>query len=115
MIVTKSSLVYFEVLTHPLLYILNSLYEFHRINRDRQPGQLVITAMSNGVHMKDSKHYSGEAIDLRSNNFASRELKREFRAGLETYLGPKFRVLLEGETTVNEHFHIQVKKGQSFP
>lgn len=115
MIITKSSLVYFDILTESLLYILNSLYEFHRINRDRHPDKLVITAMSNGVHTQNSKHYTGEAIDLRSNNFQSRELKREFRAGFETYLGPKFRVLLESETLLNEHFHIQVKKGQEFP
>ena len=115
MIVTKSSMVYFDVLTEPLLYMLNSLYEFHRVNRERHPDKLVITAMSNGVHMKDSKHYTGEAIDLRSNNFSSRDAKRTFRSEFEKFLGPKFRVLLEGETTINEHFHIQVRKGMEFP
>lgn len=79
------------------------------------PDELVITSISDGRHSPNSRHYRNEALDLRSHNFASREAKRLFRALFESALGVKFRVLLEGEGTPNEHFHVQIRKGGTYP
>jgi len=114
MIITKSSLVYFVELTPALLHIFNKLRFMDKFYEGDKPTQLVITAISNGNHAENSRHYKSEALDLRSNNFSSRESKRAFRSEFEYELGPRFRVLLEGEGTINEHFHIQVKKGLVF-
>jgi hypothetical protein len=114
MISTKSNSVIFTELTPALAYILYSLEKFHRRNVVPQPDLLVITSINDGVHSTNSRHYKNEAIDLRSKNFLTREMKRKFRSEFELYLGPKFRVLLENLGTENEHFHIQVRKGQEF-
>lgn len=115
MIITKSTLVYFTELTPALLHIFNVLMKIDELRGVLvMPEQLVITAIANGVHMQNSRHYTNEALDLRSNNFPTRESKRAFRKSFEDLLGPKFRVLLEGENTLNEHFHIQVRKGETF-
>ena len=114
MITAKSTLVYFEILTPALIHIFSVLDFMDRKYHGVKPDKLVITAMANGVHAPNSKHYKGEALDLRSNNFPTRESKRAFRTDLEKELGPKFRVLLEAEGTLNEHFHIQVKKGLTY-
>jgi len=114
MIITKSSLVYFVELTPALLHIFNKLHFIDKNYKGVKPERLVITAISNGVHAPNSRHYKSEALDLRSNNFPTRESKRAFRSEFEHELGPQFRVLLEGLETVNEHFHVQVKKGLVF-
>lgn len=115
MIITKSSLVYFTELTPALMHILSVLFYMDKNYNGVKPDRLVITAIANGIHSPNSRHYLNEALDLRSNNFPSRESKREFRREFENALGPKFRVLLEGENTLNEHFHVQVKKGEAYP
>lgn len=114
MITTKSSLVYFTELTPALLHMLKCLMIIDREYEGTKPDRLVITAIANGVHSNNSRHYTNEALDLRSNNFPTRESKRAFRQKFEELLGLKFRVLLESENTLNEHFHIQVKKGETF-
>lgn len=70
-------------------------------------GDIVITSGSDGTHAKDSRHYRGEAIDIRTRNVPDPE---GLRAKLETALGPKFRVLNEGD-----HLHAQVRKGGRYP
>lgn len=114
MIITKNSLVYFVELTPALLHIFNKLHFIDKTYQGERPEQFVITAISNGVHSPNSRHYRSEALDLRSNNFPSRNAKRAFRSEFEHELGPQFRVLLEAEGAMNEHFHIQVKKGLVF-
>lgn len=79
------------------------------------PEQLVITSANDSTHSPRSRHYRNEAIDIRSRNFPTRKAKRAFREMYERALGPKFRVLFEGDGTPNEHFHAQVKKGQRYP
>ena len=69
-------------------------------------GEIVITAASDGVHMAGSRHYYGEAIDIRSWNISD---IGKFVTKLQTALGPKFSVLPE-----DDHIHIQVKKGQKY-
>lgn len=96
------------------MHMLNTLAATALYSLRPMPKQLVITAGTDGAHVAGSRHYKGEALDLRSKNF--RKADREpFRVDLERSLGPKFRVLLEGDGTVNEHFHIQVRKGVVYP
>lgn len=89
------------------------------------PAELVITSIYDGTHQSDSKHYLGEAIDVRAKNFKTMAEKLRFRGELESALNThplaaaqgvsnSFRVLLEVPGTDNEHFHVQVKKGKSF-
>lgn len=81
---------------------------------DVPPSGLVITSANDSGHMQGSRHYSDEAIDVRSKTFASRAAKERFRRAYEQALGPSFRVLLEGLGTDQEHFHAQVRKGHVY-
>lgn len=114
MIITKNSLVFFAELTPALLHIFNKLHFMDKNYKGARPSNFVITAITNGIHSANSRHYKSEALDLRSNSFPTRESKRAFRSEFEYELGPQFRVLLESEGALNEHFHIQVKKGLIF-
>ena len=67
-----------------------------------------------GIHMRGSKHYINQAIDVRSKSF-SPEMKKTIWESMKTQMGPKFFVDLEHEGRDNEHFHIQVRQGTSFP
>lgn len=84
------------------------------------PEELLVTSVYDGKHMEGSRHYHGEALDLRSKSFKGTS-KHKFREVLEGTLNRhptspnRFRVLLEDEDEDNEHFHIQVKKGKMFP
>ena len=80
-----------------------------------EPPVFVVTAGSDGQHMEDSRHYTGEAIDVRSKNFPTLEAKERFREAYEMALGPKFRVLFESVGTNQEHFHAQVRRGGAYP
>lgn len=73
---------------------------------------LVITSGSDGQHAAQSKHYTGQAVDVRSKTFAGPD-KPSFQAVLQQELGARFTVLLEHEGRPNEHWHIQVRKGLS--
>ena len=115
MISTKSRNVNLVVLSAALAHILYNLEQFHRRKECVQPEDLVITSINDGNHMKDSRHYTNEAIDLRTHNFPNQSSKQQFRKAFEEYLGPKFRVILESVGTPNEHLHIQVRKGMEFP
>ncbi len=73
---------------------------------------LVVTSVNDSTHMVGSRHYSDEAIDLRSKNFQNVSHKAQFVAILRVYLDMNtFTILFENEGEVNEHFHIQVRKG----
>ena len=93
------------------------------------PEVLVITSINDGTHLPTSRHYTDEAVDIRSLNFPDAQSKESFRAGLERNLnthplmvasgsGNVFRVLIENaganSATSAEHFHVQVAKGKTF-
>lgn len=128
MIKTKSSNVRLVGLTAGLAWILYALEEFHRSSTLAMPEHLIITSINDGVHSPNSRHYTNEAIDIRSHNFSSREAKRAFRQSFEEFLNyhpiltsyipirnNKFRILFENVGKTNEHFHVQVLKGESYP
>lgn len=79
------------------------------------PRDWVITSVNDSEHMVGSRHYTDEALDLRSRNFDSEARKLEFVDRLGFALGPKFTVLYENPNSTTEHFHIQVKKGTVYP
>ncbi len=67
---------------------------------------LVITSGTDGQHMANSRHYKGEAVDIRTSNLKDRAATI---GRLKAALGPLFTVLDEGD-----HLHVQVKKGLSY-
>lgn len=78
------------------------------------PEGLVITSGSDGTHMEGSKHYTGEALDVRSKTLNA-TVRQQFITTLRAQLGPSFTVLLEDVGTANEHVHCQIKRGRRFP
>ena len=68
-------------------------------------GEVVITSGTDGVHKPTSRHYKGEAVDIRTSN-----LPKTFQKLLSAALGPRFTVLDEGD-----HLHVQPRKGTTYP
>lgn len=71
------------------------------------PPEVFITSGTEGRHMPGSKHYTGEALDVRSHNFPSFAAKREFLNAVRRRLGRNYDVILESLGRPNEHFHIE--------
>lgn len=68
---------------------------------------ITVTSGSDGKHMAGSKHYTLEAIDVRSRNFEDGAQKREFLRRLRKRLGKGYDCILEHEGGTNEHFHLE--------
>ena len=111
----KSSTVTIQEFSASLCYIFTVLEELHRLKKVLQPENLIITSINDGRHKADSKHYKNQALDLRSKNFKDEIDKYEFMSQLKAELGPKFTVIYEYPGDANEHFHVQVKRGEVFP
>lgn len=108
----------FHRFTPALVHMLNVLLQMAQEGRDLVPGMpedLVITSAHDSTHAATSRHYKDEALDLRSKSFPHRAAKDLFRMNLQSRLGPKFTVLFENEGQAQEHFHVQVKKGGTYP
>jgi hypothetical protein len=112
MLTTKAG-VRFAVITPALLHILGVVERLSRTVFGLPEEGLVITSGSDGTHMAGSKHYTGEAIDLRTKTFGP-TLRNNLIAALSAELGPRFTVLLEHADEAQEHVHIQVRKGRRF-
>ncbi len=74
------------------------------------PTTILVTSGNDGTHATTSKHYSNEAIDIRSKSFPSLKAKRAFIAAVLKRLGTGYTMILEEEGKPNEHFHLQVKR-----
>lgn len=98
-------------LSPAIIHMLDKMFEWSKANN--QP--LVITAGTNGKHSANSKHYIKEALDIRSHNFPDLSKKNQFVRDMTELLGSKFFIFLEAPDTANEHFHLQVRKGGSYP
>ena len=96
-------------------HILNSLYLFQILGP--WPEGIMVTSVADGKHLPNSRHYKGEAIDLRSKNFTA-TTKLQFQREFENYLNKQgvtsYSILLEDLGTENEHFHVQVSYGTKF-
>jgi hypothetical protein len=70
------------------------------LHKEMTGQEMVITAILDGSHMSGSKHYEGDAFDLRRWYIGGKV--KEFIAALKTSLGPDYDV-------VNEPTHIHVE------
>lgn len=65
------------------------------------PVDIVITSGTDGKHMKGSKHYSGDALDLRRSNIPTKLLDT-YLTRLRGRLGEDYDVVLE-----KDHIHVE--------
>ncbi|SRR6266568_1222032 len=76
---------------------------------------LTITSACDGEHSgPNDPHHRGEAFDLRTNDL-NVDQKTDILKTIIMYLGDKFYAFLESPNTPNEHIHIQVAKGTTYP
>lgn len=74
---------------------------------------LIITSGTDGTHSGPlDPHHRGEAYDIRSHDLAN---KLGTLSLIQTQLGTAFFAFLEDPQTDNEHIHVQVRKGTTFP
>lgn len=69
---------------------------------------LVVTSLNDGEHRQGSRHYSGDAADLRTHNVPP-ALRPVLAAELAKALGPGYLVLLEKPGEPSEHIHVEWK------
>lgn len=111
-VLTCKPSVRFKTFTPALTYILDKVRR--TAERTSHVPEVVITSANDSTHSPNSRHYTDEAIDLRTKNFPTEAAKRAFAAQLRVELGDAFTVLYESAGTPNEHLHVQVRKGRSF-
>lgn len=75
---------------------------------------LIITSACDGEHSgPDDPHHRGEAYDIRTHNLKDKQFTLDV---IKSHLDPDhFYAFLEAPNTDNEHIHVQVKKGTTFP
>lgn len=66
-----------------------------------------ITSARDSKHAERSKHYSGQAIDIRTKDL-SHDVKHRLEEALKEELGKDYFVDLEAEGLPHEHIHIQL-------
>lgn len=98
----------FAGFTLPLLHLLGALLRVAQARGE----VLTITSGSDGKHSLKpySRHYTLEAVDVRTKHLPDGAAKRQLQAELQRELGDQFSVLLEMEGTAQEHLHLQVRK-----
>jgi hypothetical protein len=74
---------------------------------------LTISAGTDGLHAKNSRHYTGEAYDVRTRGIDAPMLQAIIEM-LKLELGPRFTVLYEDPGTANQHLHLQPLKGSTY-
>lgn len=104
---TKNRNVYFAEFTPAMRRMLTVAWQ---VNDTHKYG-LVITSANDSVHSKNSRHYTNEAIDIRTHNLKN---PVETQKMLKSKLGLKFTVLYESPGTPNAHIHIQPAKGTEY-
>ena len=67
---------------------------------------IVVTSGNDSEHMRESKHYTNEALDFRTKTF-TKEDKDAWIGVLKRRLGPEYQVILEHEGGANEHLHVE--------
>jgi hypothetical protein len=84
----------------PTEQITVAMQEADRLHREMTGVEMVITAIFDGTHMEGSKHYEGNAFDVRRWHLGNRV--KEFIARLKNELGPDYDVVEEVS-----HIHIE--------
>lgn len=119
MIVFKES-TRFKTFSAPLAWMLDCLFRLEQNRPLCTPEAITITSVNDSTHSEGSRHYTDEAIDIRSHNFPDKLCKMTFVQLYQNMLNSHphlpgcFYVFLEDEGKDNEHFHAQVKKGMRF-
>ena len=108
-VVCKPS-VRFKGFTRGLVRILVAV---QRVAERTRMAQVVITSANDGKHSQRprSRHYTNEAIDLRSRNFRTAAARDRFLARLREELGSRFYVAYESHGKPNAHIHVQPRRG----
>ena len=81
--------------TIALIVILNTYFEL-RIGKE-----FVVTSCTDGKHMKGSKHYSGNAIDIRSRHLTTSEINK-LKSWFDCHHGVKYDMVVE-----KDHIHVE--------
>ena len=82
-------------------HISNKLSDIDQVHLQVVKRRAIITSGRDGKHMKNSKHYTGEAIDLRTRDLTRGKATRLLKA-LRDKLGNKYDVILE-----TDHIHLE--------
>lgn len=98
----------FKEFTPELEYIL-----FHLRRVEAPVPEIVVTSVNDSEHMTLSKHYSNQALDVRTKNFPDLPAKRAYQKALQDALGTSFAVIFEYVGEAQEHLHCQLRKGLS--
>jgi len=67
---------------------------------------MLMTSGNDSKHMKNSKHYTGEAGDYRSHHLTVEECRALLKI-IRRRLGKNYQVILESPMKANEHIHIE--------
>ena len=93
--------------------LIRILVAVQRVAERTRMAQVVITSANDGKHSQRprSRHYTNEAIDLRSRNFRTAAARDRFIARLREELGSRFYVAYEGHGKPSAHIHVQPRRG----
>lgn len=83
----------------------------HNIWFDQYHVDLWVTSISDGRHKKNSLHYSGQAVDFRTQNIAAPQDREAATKKLREALGQDYDTLFEYVGTPNEHCHCEYDPG----
>ena len=78
------------------LQVAESIYDHYGI-------PCVVTSCTDSTHSKGSRHYIGQAIDIRTRNITSKAMLSKIVAGIKSALTGEFDVVLE-----SDHLHIEL-------
>lgn len=94
---------------HPML--LRGLFTLCKIIHEVAGVVPVVTSMWDQRHSRESLHFIGCAVDVRS-HYLTDEEKDEVLARASRKLGDEYDLILEGEGEPHEHFHLEWDKGK---
>lgn len=66
-----------------------------------------VTSINDSTHMVGSRHYVGQAVDLRVHHLPDEAARTTVANTLRSALGPQFDVLYEAPGTPNSHIHVE--------
>lgn len=104
MILVKTGVI-FKRLKPEIYGVLDLVDEIFTING----AYVVITSANDGKHMAGSRHYTDDALDLRSKH-VQKPIKSKVLTELRLNLGDDYDVLLENVGKPNEHYHLEFDK-----
>ena len=100
----------FKGFTRGLIRILVAV---QRVAERTRMAEVVITSANDGKHSQRprSRHYTDEALDLRSRNFTTPAARDRFLARLRAELGSRLYVAYERHGKPSAHIHGQPRRG----